>query len=176
MNNRGLFLDLAFAHVGWIVLDVQNEYVLDNYGCIETTKSPKVRKIRVADDDTRRCREITVEIIRIIHEYDIRIVVLEAPVGSKNARAARCLGMSTGIVAALEAVYDIPFLYVTPTDVKIALCGNKKASKDDMMEKARELFPDFADMPKSKFEHIADALGVAEVVKEDPLIRMLRRV
>lgn len=173
-----LFMDVAFANVGWVILKPEGgDYKFVACGCIKTSKSAKARKLRVATDDMRRCKEIADKIIELIDTENIAAVASEDPSGgAKSARAARCLGMATAIIGTLEAVIDKPFLHVTPTEVKIALCEKKSASKEDMMKAAKMKFSEFDDIPKTRFEHIADAVGVALAVKDDPVIRMLRRI
>lgn len=172
--NSALFLDPAFTHTGWIVIDIKDNSFVD-CGCISTEKQSKKKRIRVSDDDIRRCKKIAGGIIEIINSYKPKAIALEAPSGgSLSSRSSRCLGMATGIVATLEAYTEIPFLYVTPNDVKVALCGKKRASKEDMMSKAGTIYPEIKELIKGDMEHVADAIGVFKVVEEDPIIRMLR--
>lgn len=172
--NSALFLDPAFTHTGWIIIDVKDSSFV-SCGCVSTKKQSKKKRIRVSDDDIRRCKKIAGKLIEVIDSYEPKAIALEAPSGgSLSSRSARCLGMATGIVATLESYTEIPFLYVTPNDVKVALCGKKNASKKDMMSKAKTIYPEIGELTKGDMEHVADAIGVFKVVEEDPVIRMLR--
>ena len=95
-------------------------------------------------------------------------IFVEVPVGSQSARAMASYGICVGVLGALRAT-GIPFFEVTPTEVKMALTGDKNASKDRMITAAMKLHPN-APWPlyktkcseaisSAKAEHMADAIG-----------------
>jgi len=171
-------IDVGFASMGVVVLCIRaHAYDLVYKEVISTKPSPKKLNIRSADDNIRRCREITRSVRRILDEYDAEVVVLEMPsMGSKSAKAMRAMGLASGIIATLDVVYgDIPFLYATPSNVKVAMTGNKTASKEEVQVIAEEKIPGILEgVNKTQREHIADALGAAVAVEDDPVIRILR--
>lgn len=87
-------------------------------------------------------------------------IFVECPVGSKSARAMASYGLCAGVLGALRANH-LPFFEVTATEVKLAGAGTKTASKDDMIQWAKDKHPN-APWAHSlaKAEHQADALAV----------------
>lgn len=98
---------------------------------------------------------------------DAQAIFVEVPVGSQSARAMASYGICVGIISSLRAK-GIPIIEVTATEVKIAMTGNKNASKKQMIDRAFELYPQ-ANWPwynrkgetlmADKAEHVADAIG-----------------
>jgi Holliday junction resolvasome RuvABC endonuclease subunit len=92
-----------------------------------------------------------------------KAVFVECPVGSQSARAMASYGICVGILGAIRAD-GIPLIEVTPTEVKLALTGDKNATKQMMIDEAVRLYPD-AGFPRwrgevcSKAEHVADAIA-----------------
>lgn len=95
-------------------------------------------------------------------------IISEIPHGAQSARGAIAMGIAIGIIATYPE--GVNFVPVTPQAVKIALTGNKKATKSDMIAAAHERYPD-APWRKHKQkgrmvltqcsnEHMADAVGV----------------
>ena len=95
-------------------------------------------------------------------------VFVEVPVGSKSARAMASYGTCVGVLGALKAS-GTPFFEVTPTEVKLASCGFKTATKEQMIAWATQRHPE-ANWPtyktkgseavsSAKAEHMADAIG-----------------
>lgn len=96
-------------------------------------------------------------------------VFVEVPVGSQSARSMAAYGVCIGIIGALKTM-PVPFIEVTPTEVKMAAVGSKTASKTDMIDWALAQHPS-ANWPTqrkkgrlsviySKAEHMADAVAV----------------
>lgn len=171
-------IDIGFAHSGVVYMDVvEKGFQLVDKVVITTKKEVKARHIRSADDNIRRCKEIFEPLAAGIVEHDCRAVAIEMPSGgARSAIAMRAMGLASGVVAGLDCHFPgKAFIYVTPAEVKIALSGDKQASKEKMQSIAVGLYPElFTGVNKTNMEHLADAVGVSEVVKEDPIIQMLR--
>ena len=171
-------IDIGYAASGVVILAmVDNRYQLVDKWVVRTKKSPNVRHIRSADDNIRRCKELFVALAAGINKHGCRAVAIEMPSGgARSAIAMRAMGLASGVVAGLDCfLLDVPFLYVTPADVKVALSGNNKASKEEMQSIAVKIYPTLFDgVKKTDREHIADAIGVSESIKDDPVIQMLR--
>ena len=180
MQTNMLAIDVGFASMGCCVLCIKPKGYALVYKCVIATKaSPKKLSIRSADDNVRRCREITRSVVDLISKHNIKVVALEMPsMGAKSALAMRGMGLACGIIGALDIVYDsIPFLYATPTDVKMAMTGTKNASKEEVQSIAVGMIPDILDdVNKTHREHVADALGAAVAVKDSPVLEILRSI
>lgn len=119
-----------------------------------------VKKVRKNSDDLERAR--------VLHEAlqeaasGASFCFVEVPVGSQSARAMASYGICIGVLSSCP----IPMIQVTPTEVKMAGCGVKTATKDEMIEAAMALHPEAQWLtrklkgvvsPIADNEHLADA-------------------
>jgi len=188
-------LDIGFSHMGWSLFDKGG---LVDVGVIESKKTEK-RMIRVADDNIRRCVEIANELDKLYKKYKIQGVLGELPSGTQNARAATHFGLVTGTVGVTAHFLGLPAEWCSQQEVKKAVTGNRFATKDEIIDTICEIigakkteqrvliakgkrkdketirktyhllgkkFPD------SKFEHIADSIGVYLALKTGNLVKM----
>lgn len=168
-----LALDVGFRGTGWTVWKGDAPVAC---GLIHTTPQAKKRKVRVADDNALRSAQIARELHDVIQAHGIAGVVGELPSGgAQSAKAASQMAMATAIVASVVELLGLPSDWATPTEVKVALCGSKTASKDDMMAEARRRYGNMVAFPKSKsvFEHIADSIGAYLALRDGNVIRVL---
>lgn len=156
-----LALDVGFSNTGWVVFDGQTPI---DCGVIVTEKNEgdlPTSKYRVTDDNTGRCQRIANGLVDVISKYKVEAITAELPTGgSKSSSAATKMAMATAVVATVVELLKVKYFWTTPIGGKKALCGNKSATKDEMMDAARAMFPDFK-WPKVKkeFEHIADSVA-----------------
>ena len=95
-------------------------------------------------------------------------IFVEVPVGSQSARAMASYGVCVGVLGALRA-NSVPFIEVSPTEVKLAGYGKKTATKQDMIQWAMDKHPEanwpmykqkgIALVSEAKAEHMADAIA-----------------
>jgi Holliday junction resolvasome RuvABC endonuclease subunit len=152
-------LDMAFSNIG---VSIFCDDALVFVTCIKTKKT-KNKKTKVSVDNLSRAEHIIIQLMSLIRKYKITKVISELPSGSQSAKAANLLGMATGILVGVNVLSGVEYDYVTPTEVKKALCNNRFADKDEMIESVKRKYPYF-DFPKQKnqMEHIADSIGVKE--------------
>lgn len=120
-----------------------------------------------------RQNSFDLESAKQLHHYTTKAingshaVFVEVPVGSQSARAMASYGICVGVLGALRN--HIPFIEVSPTEVKMASHGTKTAKKRDMIEWAMAAHPE-ANWPtykehgelkvsEAKAEHMADAIA-----------------
>lgn len=94
----------------------------------------------------------------------------EVPVGSQSARAMVSYGASVAVLAAVALT--LPMIQVTPTEVKVAGCGIKTATKGEMIEAMVKKYPTapwpmqtvkgVTSVVAGKAEHLADAIAAIE--------------
>lgn len=95
-------------------------------------------------------------------------VFVEAPVGSQSARAMASYGVCMGVLGSLRAS-GVQFFELTATELKLALTGDKNATKALMINRAMARHPE-ANWPRytragvvqvseAKAEHMADAVA-----------------
>jgi len=165
-----LSVDAGFKKLGWAVFD---KGVPVAWGIIKTEKSTK-KTTRMADDNAYRCGQIARKLLQIIGNYKCTGIVGELPSGgSKSSSAARSMGLATGIAGTLVGILDLPAEWCTPGEVKIAVTGKVKASKDEVMDGIRGRFSQ-CDFPKTKtgFEDIADACGAYLALRNGNLVKL----
>jgi len=185
-KKRMLAIDPGFKNTGVAVLEFNDdEWFIIHTSLIKTEKSSKKLGVRVADDTVRRCEEIARALQKIIDNTKVSLFAVETPSGGgKSASAVKAMALATGVVSTVIALNKKPAVWCTPTDVKKATIGTKTASKLAIMDYACEKFPTLRSeythikgaskgKLRNDFEHIADAIGVFEAVKEDPLTLML---
>lgn len=108
------------------------------------------------------------------------LAFVEIPVGSQSSRAMASYGCCIGVLAAVGQV--IPVIQVTPNEVKLAGCGIKTASKEEMIQAMIAKHPaapwpvktvkGFNTPIASKCEHLADAIASIEAgIKTDEFKR-----
>lgn len=145
--------------LGEITLDGE---VLVEKVILSTTEKESKKNIRVSTDTINRSRSLYNFLQETIREFEPKVVFVETPSGSQNASSMK----SYGIVCALIATINPPPIEVSPIEVKMAFIGDKKASKQQIINKAVELYPDagwlkIKDRILNKNEHCADAVAVA---------------
>ena len=131
---------------------------------IAQTEKSQDKQVRRNSDDLARAQSIVTEIKRVIAIHKPTLAMAEIPVGAQSARAAFSNGLCCGLLAAVP----LPIIQVTPTEVKVAACSSKTASKEAMIQWA------VANWPKANWltrklkgeivlmadnEHLADACG-----------------
>lgn len=137
--------------------------------CTENEKDKAVKKVvRKNSEDLERAK--------LLHKgamaaaQGAMMAFVEVPVGSQSSRAMASYGVCIGVLAAVGA--SMPMVQVTPTEVKVAGCGIKTATKDEMIEAMVAKYPNAPWPTKtvkgrvtpiaSKCEHLADAVAAIE--------------
>lgn len=172
MKGWYLGLDGGLKNFGLCVAYFDNKNVHIEKLIISKTAPSKAKDVKRSIDDLTRFRQHAMIIRDTIQRWEIGIAVGEIPAGAKDARALYAFGGVLGLYASL----DIPFIPVTPSDVKIAAAGNKHADKEDIIEAMYSRFP-YANWITSKRankmeikskeglyltpdnEHLADSIG-----------------
>lgn len=166
-----LALDVGFAKTGWVVIKNKNPIA---FGIIKTEKT-KNKLTRTSDDIAYRASVIAKGLRDVILKYDVKGAVGELPSGgSKSAIAMRAMGMATAIASSVCVIMGIPVEWTTARDGKLAVCGKKNASKEEVMSAVRKFYP-HVDWPKTKagFEDVADAMGAYLSAADGTLVRLI---
>lgn len=155
---------------------------------LTSTETQAGKTVRKNSDDLRRCSETFVA----MHEWiaGAAVIFAEVPTGSQSARGSFSNGSCVGILGSVgnipRANYAQPrLIQLTPSEVKLAACGTKHATKDEMIEWATTKAPKLGwikhrgKLTKAN-EHPADALAsIYAGVKTDEfrnLVASLRMV
>lgn len=175
-----LGMDPSLRHWGLAVgvLDLDTgELELSDIHTIEP-KEEKSKQVRKNSKDLEIAQILSVALKNRM--YAARVVFVEVPHGSQSARAMASYGICVGILGTYMA-HDIQLIEVTATESKKIFVGDKNASKETMIQKALQLYPD-ANWPMhrgqlaGKAEHIADAIAAIHAGVKTPLFQNLRRI
>jgi len=183
-----LALDVAYAHLGWALIEpYRNKAIVTAVGCIHNSSDPKKKKVTLASNYTvDRIAKVYRELKDVYVVRRPNCVIAEIPTGgAKSNTAAAGMAMGQAIVTCLITEFDVSTQWTTPTEGKIALCGSKTASKIQMQHTALQKFPELREMvkkstnPKSLsglegwFEHSADAVAAFLAARSGSLVRYL---
>lgn len=144
-----LGIDPGIANTGYGIVETNtNRFKPLHYGNINT--SPKT-------DSEFRLKKIYDTVLDLISQYDIESVVLEDIFFNKNVSSAFVVGEVKGIIKLAAANTDSPIVTYTPLQVKQAVAGYGKASKNQV-QKMVQLLLKLKEIPQP--DHAADALAL----------------
>lgn len=158
MNNyakRGLIMrilgiDPGFAIVGIGII----EYVGNKFKVIDYTKITT----EAHTDFPERLKIIYNELNCIIDAYKPDAISIEELFFNNNAKTAINVGQGRGIALLCGALHNIPIFEYTPLQIKQAVVGYGRASKDQVQQMVKVLL-NLDKIPKP--DDVADALAVA---------------
>lgn len=179
-----LGIDPGIANLGWAVLELghcEDHDKVVGLGLILTEKSDKKLNVKVANDDTRRARELSRAVQGILtNNCGIRAVCSEELSLPRNSKTSRQIGISWGVMCGEASRLAIPIFQIPPTALKLSVTGKKTASKIEVQEALTQRYPFIKGMLKglapSKWEHPCDALGAIVSSMDTDGIRILRQL
>jgi len=143
-------IDPGVAHTGFgIVRLAGSQMSAVDGGVVEPT-----------DDTTpeRRLASIHASLAELISWHKPAAVAIEDVYFGKNVRSAMSVGQTRGAAMLAAGSEDIPCFDYTPQAVKMAVCGNGAAPKEQVQRMVGSLLG-LSEPPSS--DHTADALAVA---------------
>jgi len=158
-------IDPGFTATGVAIYNMETRKI-EQVGCVKTKPSSKKGKILVANDDLARATVIVRYLSLVIKNYP-GILAIELPHGgAQSSRAARTLGIVTGLLAGIEAISKPSLDYFTPGDIKKVICNKVNASKQEVEKGVLDYFKeDVYSKVKNEREHQIDAAAciIAEI-------------
>jgi len=161
---RILGIDPALRNTGLAIADYDiatGALQVKRVEIAQTAKS-KDKIVRRSSDDLASAKILLDEINRVIGVYRPTFAVAEVPSGCQSARGS----FSNGVCCGLLAAVSVPLIEVNQTEVKLASVGDKKATKDQIIQWAVGKWPNAGWLTR-KFkgevvllndnEHMADA-------------------
>lgn len=143
-------IDPGVARTGWGVISKHSGGVkMLGYGCLETD---------AALEASVRLLFIFREINRLIEEYKPDIASLEKLFFNSNVTTAMGVGEARGVIMLALARIGIAIEEFTPLQIKQAVAGYGKASKDQVQKMVKTLLR-LAEIPRP--DDAADALAAA---------------
>jgi len=167
-------VDPGFVATGVAVYDIE-QGVLVECQTVRTAPSPAKRNLLKGSDDMRRAKEIAAMVARVIRQYPGFIAVEIPTAGSKSGRAARAMGIVTGMMAAIEHIMEVPAEYYTPGDVKFHATGSRNASKAQVEARIKKEFGalHFSRVKRDREHQIDAAATVLAAMRAGTLYRWL---
>ncbi len=163
-----LGIDPGFGRLGYAILesDRKNSRVID-CSCLETSSKSEYRErlVLVAD-----------KIKELIKKHQPDAVALEKIFFAKNQKTALQIAEVRGVLIYLAASSNIPFYEYTPLEIKAALCGYGKATKEQV-QKMLKILLKLPSLPKTddSTDALAISLVCANSLLSSPLIKSCRR-
>ena len=168
------------------MLDLESGYLSDLNLTIVETEVDDRKQVRQNSKDLIATEQLAAAIFPIARKA--KLVFVEVPVGSQSAAAMKSYGVCVGILGTMKA-QGIQLIEVSPMEVKENFTGKKHATKEQMIQKALEWYPE-ANFPRergkatgkviAKAEHVADAIAAIHAGVRTPvfsnLIQLLSKV
>ena len=162
---RFISIDSSLANTGIAfgeIKEVNNKKeVLVTKILLHTTEKGKNKQVRASSDAIIRGRSTHKAVQAAIDKWNPMFIFAETPSGSQSSAGMKSYGMTCQLIGSL----DPKPVEVTPTEVKVASVGKKTASKAEMIEWAKSLYPDlgwfyYQGKLQAKNEHMADAIAI----------------
>jgi Holliday junction resolvasome RuvABC endonuclease subunit len=198
-------IDVGFAHAGMVACRLERagtSHMLVPYDAVTVTsesalparkKNEKGKLVRkkvepkegessrlvVALDRLTRTKRTARELMAFLDKHRPSAVFAELPTsGGKSAAAVTSMAMASGAMAVISDIRKEPFVWVAPIESKLAVMGKTDASKDEMMDRIRSLYPvDIWPKTKGNFEHCADAMAAIVASMGHPVyLELVRQV
>lgn len=143
-------IDPGIARCGWGVIQKEHSTISTiDYGCINTSAK---------DDDAQRLYKLYKEITAIIKKYKPDLMAVEKLFFASNSKTAIMVGQARGAILVSAGLAEIPVESYTPLEVKLAITGYGKASKDQIQQMVMKSLK-LKTVPQP--DDTADALAVA---------------
>jgi len=146
-----------------LTLGIDPGYAVLGYAVVQGTKEkPVCLDFGVVKTDLPNLPERLVQIAQdlelLIGKYQPQQAIVEQLFFFKNQKTAMDVAQSRGVVLYLLAKHKIDIIQVTPMQVKQAVCGYGKASKQQVQKMTQKIF-NLESLPKP--DDAADSLAIA---------------
>lgn len=174
-------IDPGLAKVGLALVHHDGAKRLVKVRLIETEKSDRAQKMAVSADNNMRYHELFTALKDFLSDVppgEKVIVGIEGfgytPGSGRNLlNTAQAVGVLKG---GLFSMGKVPFEF-KPSEVKTTILGRKSGSKEEVQEALVRMYPNLPELlgqyAKGKWEHLADAVALAECAFEEYAQRRL---
>ena len=146
---RVLSVDPGLGITGFSILDTKrNQTHLSAFGTIK----PKPK-----DSLPKRLNYLFEEMNKILDQFSPDVMAIEDAFYSKNVKSAMTLGQARGSLILAAAQADIPVHELAPRKVKMSVCGNGAATKEQVSYMVTQILK-LKDPPKPL--DVSDAMAV----------------
>lgn len=185
---------------GWFLFDTKCIHTEQEHRVWETSNRTGKRVARsldsVTNDDVRRAESLATGILNYCIENKAQAMVCELPNGgAQNAAAAKSMGAAVSIISVVRLVLQIPAVWITPDQSRLAAGWNKQEHlipkglserdhKRALQDRKRDLkkhvmtvmsakYPAISELADVNREHIADACAAFEAACNCELLQQL---
>lgn len=145
-------IDPSICRSGWALIGKGGKCVS---GVVTSAKNPDDWRGDVLE--TERLRNVAEAILKVAKDAGAELAVIEGlAIGMQKTRSIMQLAGLNYLIRYLLSVNDIPFLVVTPTELKKFVTGDGRAKKDGMAKAARERWG-----VEAKDDNEVDAISLA---------------
>jgi len=144
---RVLGVDPGTVAAGWGVIDQTGQRLAYVAGGVIRSRGPLPQRLAHVYDET----------CRILSEFEPRCVSLEKTFVGENVQSAFRLGEARGAILVASARAGVPVSEYTPAEIKVAVAGNGRATKEQMQIMVARLLALSGALAGDE----ADALGAA---------------
>jgi len=121
---RVFSIDPGIGITGFSIIDTnRRKSSLSAYGTI---------KPRPKDSLPKRLNYLFEEVNKLLDQFSPDVLAVEDAFYSKNVKSAMILGQARGSIIIAAAQADIPIYEFAPRKVKMSVCGNGAASKEQV--------------------------------------------
>lgn len=173
-----LGVDPGFASMGFAAVAVDPVGDLANaVWVVRTEKSTKKGNVRASEDNVRRAMELSFRLEEAVANWAPLAVAAETMSWPRNAGAAAKVALAWGVLCSVAKRHGLPLVQASPQQVKLAICGSKTASKEEVIAAVRKRWPEL-ELPKQVTlqEHAADAAAVVVACLDSEVLRMARKL
>ena len=143
-----LGVDPGLTRCGYAVIDTSKNQALA-YGMFQSQPS---------EDPRDRVGAIARELKKLVSEHSPDLIALERVFAQANLRSVMGVAQVSGALMSIAFDADIPLQFFTPSEVKAAVTGNGRATKEQVGLMVTRILK-LTEMPKPA--DVADALAVA---------------
>ncbi|MCP4131566.1 MAG: crossover junction endodeoxyribonuclease RuvC [bacterium] len=158
---RILGIDPGYGILGWSI--IEKDFNLIDFGTIETKSSEEIAE---------RLVDIHKQLSAIISLYSPSTVAIEKLFFAKNTKTAIDVAKTIGVILLTIKIAGLDYAEYTPSQVKQAMTGFGRASKEQMQVMIQRLF-NIKEIPKP--DDAADALAIAACHSCNSSINLLKK-
>lgn len=145
-----------------IILGVDPGLTRCGFGVIDTSKNEAIQfgmfQSQPSSDPRDRVGAIAADLKRLVQEHRPEMIALERVFAQANLRSVMGVAQVSGALMAIAFEAAVPLQFFTPSEVKAAVTGNGRATKDQVALMVTRILK-LHETPKPA--DVADALAVA---------------
>lgn len=145
-----------------LILGVDPGLTRCGYGLLRTEDQAAIAfgmfQTKPVQDPRDRVGQISRELEKLIDQHKPNLIALERVFSQANLRSVMGVAQISGALMAIAYSRDIPLQFFTPSEVKAAVTGNGRATKDQVGMMVQRMLQ-LDELPKPA--DVADALAVA---------------